>query len=137
MTHLYTVLVGGVVIPGGDEPDASAIVWAADVVIALGRDDAVRSISRGDSHFIDLAGACVIPIAGDADAGWPVDARLEVGGRADLAVLSSDPRTGRAHRAGSPTSPAVRTLAVVRGGRVVKGALPGPPAHEDHDHSHA
>ena len=99
MTHEYTLLVGGTVVPGGGRPNVSAIAWAADVLIALGSDDQVRATSRGDSHVVDVGGAFVEPID---------DATLEVGGPADLSV-----------RIGG------RVVAVVRGGRVVEGALPG------------
>jgi predicted amidohydrolase YtcJ len=119
------LLVGGTVISGREEPDVSAIAWAADTVIALGSDDDVRGTSRGDSHVIDLAGAVVIGLGQDPDARWPSDATLEVGGRADLAVLESDPRQIDAP-AGRPLS----TRALVRGGRVVAGMLPGESHHE-------
>jgi hypothetical protein len=112
VTHLYTLLLGGTVIPGGGQPDVSAVAWAGDIVIALGSDEDVRAISRGDSHFVDLRGAFVVPLG---------EGTLEVGGPADLAVLSGDPRIAGAR---SPADPAVQTLAVVRGGRVVSGALP-------------
>jgi hypothetical protein len=98
VTHEYTLLVGGTVLPGDGQPDVSAIAWAADIVIALGSDDQVRATSRGDSHVVDLGGAFVEPI----EVGT-----LEVGGRADLSVRVGD-----------------RVVAVVRGGRVVEGALP-------------
>jgi hypothetical protein len=87
VTHRYTFLVGGTVISGREEPDVSAIAWAADMVIALGSDDEVRGTSRGDSHVVDLAGAIVIGIGDGGDASWPPEAILEVGGRADLAAL--------------------------------------------------
>ena len=92
MTHRYTLLVRGTVISGGGEPDVSAIAWAEDTVLALGSDDDVRAVSRGDSHVIDLAGACVVPLGDGSegphglDASWTPEATLEVGGRADLAI---------------------------------------------------
>jgi len=118
VTHRYTLLIRGTVISGRDEPDVSAIAWAADTVIALGSDDDVRRTSRGDSHVSDLRGASVVALGEGQDVVWPPDATLEVGGRADLAVLASDPRRMDA-AAGHPLS----ALALVRGGRVVAGRL--------------
>ncbi|MHB8890606.1 MAG: hypothetical protein ACYC65_01010 [Candidatus Limnocylindrales bacterium] len=126
MTHRYTLLVGGTVIPGGGEPDATAIAWADDTVLALGGDRDVRAISRGDSHLFPLGGAYVVPLAAGSDAIWPAGATLEVGGRADLAVLDRDPRR---LPAGGPGASSARTVALVRGGRVVAGALPGDTGH--------
>lgn len=120
MTHRYTLLIRGTVISGRDEPDVSAIAWAADTVIALGSDDDVRGTSRGDSHVIDLGGASVVALGQGPDARWPPDATLEVGGRADLAVLESDPR-----RIDGPAGQRLSALALVRGGHVVAGRLPG------------
>jgi predicted amidohydrolase YtcJ len=119
VTHRYTLLIRGTVISGRDEPDVSAIAWAADTVIALGSDDDVRGSSRGDSHVIDLRGASVVALGEGLDVRWPPDATLEVGGRADLAVLASDPR-----RMDVPAGPRLSALALVRGGRVVAGRLP-------------
>jgi predicted amidohydrolase YtcJ len=124
VTHRYTLLIRGTVISGRDEPDVSAIAWAADTVIALGNDDDVSGTSRGDSHVIDLRGASVVGLGEGPAARWPPDATLEVGGRADLAVLEGDPRLMDAH-AQHQLSP----LALVRGGRVVAGRLPGKPRH--------
>jgi hypothetical protein len=62
MTHGYTILIRGTVLPGGDEPEVSAIAWAADTVIALGNDHDVLGTSRGDSHVIDLEGATVVAL---------------------------------------------------------------------------
>ena len=120
MTHEYTVLIGGVVLTGGDGPAAAtAIAWAADTILAIGDDEAVRSISRGNSRFVDLGGACVVPAEGrarDRRSGGPRRAR----GR------SASGREGR--RPGTP-----RKLAVVRGGEVVEGTLPaGIAALTDH-----
>jgi predicted amidohydrolase YtcJ len=124
MTHLYTILVRGIVLPGGAAPAVSAIAWAGDTVIGLGSEDAIRGLSRGDSRFIELDGACVVPV-GDGEVGWPVDTTLEVGGPANLAILDRDPRHG-----------AAGVIAVVRGGLVVTGGLPGEPAGAEHNHAH-
>lgn len=121
MTHEYTLLVGGTVLPGGGEPDASAIAWAGDTVLALGTDHEVLAISRGDSHVVDLRGATVVPLAADAGVAWPVEARLEVGGPADLAVLDRDPRAP----AGTEGDGRPGVLALIRGGRVLHGSLAG------------
>jgi predicted amidohydrolase YtcJ len=124
VTHRYTVLIRGTVISGRDEPDVTAIAWAADTVIALGSDDDVRGASRGDSHVIDLEGASVVALGDGPDAQWPPGATLEVGGRADLAVLESDPRLKHAH-----AKHRLSALALVRGGLVIAGRLPGEPRH--------
>ena len=129
VTHLYTLLLGGTVITSPDQPDVSAIAWAADTVIALGSDDNVRAASRGDSRFIDLGGATVVALDLGADARWPPHATLEVGGRADLAVLENDPR----HLDALPRQ-RLSAIALVRGGIVVAGRLPGAGAAPDHDH---
>jgi predicted amidohydrolase YtcJ len=121
VTHRYTLLIRGTVISGRDEADVSAIAWAADTVIALGSEDDVRGISRGDSHVIDLAGASVVALGEGPDARWPPGATLEVGGRADLAVLDSDPRLEGTH-----PQQRLSALALVRGGHVVAGRLPDP-----------
>ncbi len=44
MTHFYTLLLGGTVVTGGDEPDVTAIAWAEDTILALGSDDDVRAV---------------------------------------------------------------------------------------------
>jgi hypothetical protein len=130
VTHRYTILVGGNVIPGGGEPDVSAIAWADDTVIALGADDEVTGISRGDSHVVDLAGSCVVPLGEGNDARWPVGASLAIGGRADLAVVARDPRDGS-----DPRARRLEAIALIRGGRLVAGRLPGTGAH-GHGHDH-
>jgi predicted amidohydrolase YtcJ len=124
VTHRYTLLIRGTVIPGRDAPDVSAIAWAADTVIALGSDDEVIGTSRGDSHVIDLEGATVVALGEDSDVIWPADATLEVGGRADLAVLENDPR-----RIDAPAGQRLSALALVRDGHVIAGRLPGEPHH--------
>lgn len=121
MTHRYTLLVGGTVIAGAGR-HCTAIAWADDTIIALGTDDEVRAVSRGDSQLVDLRGAVVVPYAEGAGGPVSIDATLEVGGPADLALLSGDPRRVEAT--------AVERIAVVRGGEVVEGRLPGT-ADED------
>ena len=132
MTHRYTLLLGGTVITGGDGPEPTAIAWAEDTILAVGTDEEVRAISRGDSHIVDLQGAFVVPLAAGADAGAAPfgsgGTMLEAGSRADLAVLGHDPRPGPDDAAGAATVP---PLARIRGGRVVAGALPG---HDGPDH---
>jgi predicted amidohydrolase YtcJ len=142
VTHEYTLLVGATVILGDGQPDAQAIAWAAGTILAIGGEDAVRAISRGDSHVVELDSAWVVPLGfaasvgldiqrgPDAGAGSPAEATLEVGGPADLAVLDRDPRIAAVV---GPVRTPIRVLALVRGGRVVAGELPGGPAH---DHSH-
>ena len=115
MTHEYTLLLGAVVLPGDGEPEAQAIAWAHAAVLAIGSEADVRSISRGDSTFLDAAGGYVIPLDGDGVVRWPPAAHLEVGGLADLAVLDADPR--------QQESPASAVRAIVRGGHVVQGSL--------------
>jgi len=122
MTHLYTILTSGVVLPGGDAAACTAIAWAVDTVLALGSDSEVLSMSRGDSDVVSLDGRLVVPAV---DRGV-----LEVGGPADFAVLAAGAR------AGAPV------VALVRGGRLVAGGLPGLVEHEQGDghaegHGHA
>lgn len=71
MTHEYVVAVGGhigAVEPEATGPEATGIAWAADRVLAVGSDDVVRAISRGDSTFVDLVGCVVTALPGDLDA---------------------------------------------------------------------
>jgi predicted amidohydrolase YtcJ len=118
VTHRHTLSIRGTVISGRDEPDVTANAWAADTVIELGSDE-VRGTSRGSSHVIDLGGSSVVALGERPDVLWPPDATLEVGGRADLAVLESDPR-----RMDAPAVKRMSALALIRGGCVVAGRLP-------------
>ena len=104
MTHEYTLLLGGTVLPGGGRAACGAVAWAWGTVLALGSDAEVRAISRGDSAVLLATRGFVVPL------GEPI----EVGAPADLAVLDRDPR------AGPPGVP----RAVIRGGHVVEGRLP-------------
>ena len=80
MTHEYVIATGGRVEPRGSgaEGEATAVGWAADAVLAVGPDDVVRSISRGNSTFVDLAGCVVTPLPADPLA-------------AEAIVLGADP----------------------------------------------
>jgi pimeloyl-ACP methyl ester carboxylesterase len=118
VTHEYTLLLGCTVITGRPGPDAAAIAWAADTVLALGSEMEVRSISRGDSHVVRFPGRFVVPLAPGADVAWPTDAILELGGPADLAVLDRDPRVALADDGRSLEA---HVIALVRAGHVVTG----------------
>jgi len=103
MTHEYVIAVGGHVrgATSGRQP-ATAIAWAADRVLAVGPDDVVSAISRGDSIFLDMGGCVVTPATGD------VTGDLEAGSPADLDFWDPDPQR--------------RTIvARVRGGRFSDG----------------
>lgn len=142
MTHEYVIALGGTILgaDAGEEPP-TAIAWAADHVLAVGPDDVVRAISRGDSTFIDL-GSCAVtaaPAAVDVAertlraavlAGRPFDAvkeleraglltpgeHLEPGSPAELAFWSADPATLAPGDASS-----LRVVAVVRAGAFTDG----------------
>jgi hypothetical protein len=119
VTHEYTLLVGGTVLPGEGHEPVTAIAWAAGVVLALGSDADVVAISRGDSVRVDLGGAFVVPLGTRDEPAWPSEAALEIGGPADLAILGADPR--------AQAGPAPPILAVLRDGHVTRGRLPGAP----------
>jgi hypothetical protein len=63
VTHEYVIALNGHVEPdpGGDSEE-TALAWAKGAVLAVGPDDVVRAISRGDSHFLDLCGCLVTPL---------------------------------------------------------------------------
>ncbi|MCI0583843.1 MAG: hypothetical protein L0227_13315 [Chloroflexi bacterium] len=109
MTHEYTLLLGGTVLPGGDLPPCEAVAWADATILAVGTREEVEAVSRGDSRRLSADGAFVVPL------GPP----LEVGGRADLAVLVIDPRLG------DPGPP----RAVVRAGGSSTANCPDWPWH--------
>jgi hypothetical protein len=104
MTHEYTLLVNGTVLPGDGAEPCEALAWAHETILAVGSTSAIDAISRGDSTRIDLHGAFVVSPGGRI---------LEPGEPANLDVLEGDPRLP----GGS------RTLATVRGGRVTQGSL--------------
>jgi hypothetical protein len=102
VTHEYVIGLRGIVGPSAPAAgEATAIAWAADRVLAVGADADVRSISRGDSIFLDLAGCTVTPLPDDpARAGRLVetsgisaaDATAVVGLLADAGLLAPDER---------------------------------------------
>ena len=142
MTHEYVIALGGTVNGVGcDGPKPTAVGWAADRVLAVGSDEVVRTISRGDSVFIDIGGCAVTPAPGDPAAaevllrtavasGRPVDALellasaglldsadpLEPGVPADLAFWSADPEAIPPDVASS-----LRIVALVRAGAFTEG----------------
>lgn len=146
MTHEYNIGLGGRIEtaaggPGGDTATATAIAWAADRVLAVGPDDVVRAISRGDSTFFDLAGSIVtaLPadpsgaeaavaeaVSGGVDGGLSAllieagllspDISLEPGSLADLALWQSLTTAASREVARAP-----RLLATVRAGVFSRG----------------
>ena len=145
MTHEYVIAVGGHVetlLPGRESDTPTAVAWAADHVLAVGADDVVRSISRGDSTFLDLHGCVVTALPSDparadalvaeatlsdgaakgiaallVEAGLlDAAASLEPGSPADLAFWDID-----SGPSGSDRRPARGLVAVVRGGGFTEG----------------
>jgi hypothetical protein len=138
MTHEYVIAYNGIVEPRRHEA-ATAVGWAAEALLAVGSDATVRSISRGDSTFIDLDGCVVTALPSDVgladalvrattDPGLDIGrlltneglidpgATLEPGSPADLAFwgLAPDP--------GSPDGRIVlHLLATVREGHFTEG----------------
>ena len=145
MTHEYVIGLGGRIEPHGLGPSdtaPTAIGWAADRMLAVGSDDVARSISRGDSTFLDLGG-CVVTalpddtgraealvreasVAGgsDLDLGALLigaglldpDAALEPGSPADMAFWGASPGSS-----GPDGRPALRLVAIVRDGAFTEG----------------
>lgn len=95
MTHEYVIAIGGRIRVSPHEAPGrvatTSIAWAADRILAVGSDEAVSSISRGDSIFLDIAG-CVVTATSEG-AG-----ELEPGSVADLDFWDLDP-SGSARRA--------------------------------------
>ena len=143
MTHEYVIALGGIVLTSGPAADSppTALAWAADAVLAVGSDEDVRAISRGDSTFLRLDGSAVTrapddPVAAEtllrrairegrsfraseilAEAGLTGASRgLEPGSPADLAFWSANPETLSAAEASS-----LHLVALVRGGGFTTG----------------
>ena len=81
MTHEYTLLLGGRIVRGDGGPDATALAWATGTVLALGTDEEILAISRGDSAVVALHGLTLAPAPGSV---------LEVGAPAELSLLDLD-----------------------------------------------
>jgi hypothetical protein len=141
MTHEYIIATGGRIGSsgsGGVDAEGTAIAWAADRVLAVGSDEAVCSISRGDSTFLDLGGCVVTALPVELDRADALirgrrphapdiqsllvstgllraDATLEAGSPADLAFWTDAGPSDRipGHRPG--------LAAVVRGGVFAEG----------------
>ncbi len=138
MTHEYVLALGGRVLGGAPSIDGSpaptAIAWAADRVLAVGTDDAVRAISRGDSIVLDLDGCLVTPLPDDPARAEEIvrgalgaavlapgailatGETLEPGSPADLACWREEPDAVGAAGPGTP-----RLVAVVRAGAFTEG----------------
>lgn len=89
MTHEYVIATGGLVLgtdPAGRTP--TAIAWAADRVLAVGSDEEVRAISRGDSTFLDLGGCTVTALAASSTLGPGSPADLEFRRPGSLTVVA-------------------------------------------------
>jgi 1-aminocyclopropane-1-carboxylate deaminase len=83
MTHEYLIATGGTITttPAASLASATAIAWAADTVLVVGTDREMRALSRGDSIFVDLAGATVSatdPAGGPVVIGDPADLDLRL-----------------------------------------------------------
>ena len=140
--------MGGTVVGATADLAATGIAWAADRVLAVGPDEVVRTISRGDSTFLDLGGCAVTAAPRDPRraerllqsavvGGRPFDAlallaeaglldaptALEPGSPADLAFWSTDPAAPRADSAAPPADAAasLRIVALVQAGAFTEG----------------
>ena len=127
MTHLYVIAVGGRVEPvPGQAKVPTAIGWAAEAVLAVGADEEVRSISRGDSSFVDISGCTVTALPTDIDRAVAAVASRAAGSGlgstlAQARLLGPDPVLAT----GSPADLAFwsgdRLVAVVRAGAFTEG----------------
>ncbi len=142
MTHEYVIALNGEVaphVPGPDGIAATAVGWAAEAVLAVGSDEVVRRISRGDSTFLDLDGCVVTALPNDPERADTIirattdpaldissllvregllgpDPMLEPGSAADLAFWGLGPDPGAPD--GRVT---MHLVAMVRGGAFTEG----------------
>ena len=138
MTHEYVIALNGHIEPDpGGEAEETALAWAADAVLAVGPDDVVRAISRGDSTFLDLCGCLVTPLP-DAPSQADSLIRDEHATGADVARLLVECGLLSADAALEPGAPADLAfwdesglVAIVRNGHFIDGDThrgPFPPA---------
>ena len=128
MTHEYVIALNGHVEPdpGGDSEE-TALAWAANAVLAVGPNDVVRAISRGDSTFLDLCGCLVTPLP-DAPSQADSLIREESARGADVARLLVDSGLLSSQASLEPGAPAnfaywdeSGLVAVVREGHFLDG----------------
>ena len=137
MTHEYVIALNGHIEPdpGGDSEE-TALAWAAGAILAVGPDDVVRAISRGDSRFLDLCGCVVTPLP---DAPSQADAliREEHALGADVARLLVESGLLSAEASLEPGAPAdlafwgeTGLVAIVRDGHFTQGDVHRGPFPE-------
>jgi hypothetical protein len=138
VTHEYVIAVNGHIEPDpGGESEETALAWAESAVLAVGPDDVVRAISRGDSHFLDLCGCLVTPLP-DAPSQADSLIREEHARGAEVARLLVESGLLSADASLEPGAPADLAfwdesglVAIVRDGRFIDGDAhrgPFPPA---------
>ena len=138
MTHEYVIALNGHIEPDpGGEAEETALAWAADAVLAVGPDDVVRAISRGDSTFLDLCGCLFTPLP-DAPSQADSLIREERASGADVARLLVESGLLSAEAVLEPGAPADLAfwddsglVAIVRNGHFIDGDShrgPFPPA---------
>ena len=137
MTHEYVIALHGHIEPDpGGGSEETALAWAAESVIAVGPDDVVRAISRGDSTFLDLCGCVVTPLP-EAPSHADSLVREEKATGADVARLLVESGLLSAEASLEPGAPADLAfwddsglIAIVRGGHFTDGDVrrgPFPP----------
>jgi hypothetical protein len=138
VTHEYVIALNGHIEPDpGGESEETALAWAESAVLAVGPDDVVRAISRGDSHFLDLCGCLVTPLP-DAPSQADSLIREEHARGAEVARLLVESGLLSADASLEPGAPADLAfwdesglVAIVRDGRFIDGDAhrgPFPPA---------
>ncbi len=138
MTHEYVIALNGHVEPDpGGESEETALAWAESAILAVGPDDVVRAISRGDSHFLDLCGCLVTPLP-DAPSQADSLIREEHARGAEVARLLVESGLLSGDASLEPGAPADLAfwdesglVAIVRDGRFIDGDAhrgPFPPA---------